>query len=296
MKTLKSASIITAIITPFDENGLVDYQALSKLINHLLLHGSQGFVVGGTTGETPTLTETEKLELYQNFSRIVDGRVPIIAGIGSNNTAETINFGKKVSQITGIDYALVVVPYYNKPNQKGMVAHFSAVADQVDLSVIIYNIPGRTGVTMANETILSLTQHANIIGIKQCTSIDDLAFLVANTPGDFFVYTGEDAQALAAKTIGANGVISVASHIYGDEIYEMYQALNQGDIQKAGTIQRYLTPRMNALFMYPSPAPVKALLNEQGFDTGTVRLPLLPLDEDELNKLHHILAGGELHD
>ncbi|MBM7543503.1 4-hydroxy-tetrahydrodipicolinate synthase [Periweissella beninensis] len=291
MTNLKNASIITAIVTPFDDEGLINYQALDKLINHLLLHGSQGFVVGGTTGEAPTLSESEKLELYRRFAEIVAGRVPVIAGIGSNNTATTIDFGEKVSSIPGIDGALVVVPYYNKPNQKGMIAHFTAVAEQIELPVIIYNIPGRTGTTMTNQTVLTLATHPNIMGVKQCTTIDDLAYLVEHAPSNFAVYTGEDAQALVAKTIGARGVISVASHIYGDEIYQMYQALATGNITKAGTLQRFLTPRMNALFMYPSPAPVKALLNEQGFETGSVRLPILPLNTVELAQLHQVLAG-----
>lgn len=289
---IADAQIITAIVTPFNTAGEIDIPALTTLTEHLLAHGSEGFVIGGTTGEAPTLSHTEKLYLYTEFAAIIDGRVPVIAGIGTYNTAETIAFGQEVAQIPGIDMGLVVVPYYNKPSQRGMVAHFTAIADAVALPTMMYNIPGRTGVTMANETVVALAQHPNIQAVKQCTSIDDLGYLVENTPADFAVYTGEDAQALAAKTIGATGLVSVASHIYGDEISEMYAALNAGNIAQAAKLQRFLTPRMNALFMYPSPAPVKALLHEIGLQTGAPRLPILPLDAEELLNLHAVLQGG----
>ena len=213
-----SADIMTAIVTPFGEDGSINFDGLEKLTNHLLDTGSRGFVIGGTTGETPTLSHDEKIELYTRFAQIVNGRGTIIAGTGSNNTAETVRLTAEVGNIPGIDYALVVVPYYNKPNQRGMIAHFTAVAEQSPVPLIIYNIPGRTGVTMANDTVVELSHNANIAGVKQCTSLEDLEYLVQNTPDDFNVYTGEDAQALSAKAVGANGVISVTSHIYGREM------------------------------------------------------------------------------
>ncbi|QBO37054.1 4-hydroxy-tetrahydrodipicolinate synthase [Periweissella cryptocerci] len=289
---ISDAKIMTAIVTPFDVHGELDLNALANLTEHLLAHGSEGFVIGGTTGEAPTLSHDEKLRLYRAFAEIIDGRVPVIAGIGSYNTAETIAFGQEVAAIAGIDMGLVVVPYYNKPNQRGMVAHFTAIADAVALPIMMYNIPGRTGVTMANETVVTLAKHPNIHAVKQCTSIDDLGYLVEHTPTGFAVYTGEDAQALAAKTIGATGLVSVASHIYGDEIAAMYTAVDAGDFAHAAELQRFLTPRMNALFMYPSPSPVKALLNEQGLETGSPRLPILPLDAEEFVMLKSVLAGG----
>ncbi len=166
MTTLENADIITAIITPFDENDQINYDALERLTNHLIETGSRGFVIGGTTGETPTLTEAEKLELYRRFAQIVAGRVPVIAGTGSNNTRETVAFTRTVTQIDGIDMALVVVPYYNKPNQRGMIAHFEAVAAQTEKPIIMYNIPGRTGVTMSNETVVTLSQNPMIAGVS----------------------------------------------------------------------------------------------------------------------------------
>lgn len=285
----ENVDLMTAIITPFDDNEKIDFSALKKLTEHLLDTGSKGFVVGGTTGETPTLTEAEKLELYQKFVEIVDGRVPIIAGAGSNNTAQTIDFIKKISQIKGIDMALVVVPYYNKPNQRGMKAHFETIAKNSPLPIMIYNIPGRTGVLMEKETVVELANNPNIQGVKQCNTMEDLEYIVEHAPKDFNVYSGEDAQALFAKVIGANGVVSVASHLYGTEMTEMYQALDEGNYQIAGKIQRQLTPKMAALFMYPSPSPVKAALNHVGYQIGGCRLPILALNEAEQTKLFKIL-------
>ena len=285
----ENVDLMTAIITPFDDNEKIDFSALKKLTEHLLDTGSKGFVVGGTIGETPTLTEAEKLELYQKFVEIVDGRVPIIAGAGSNNTAQTIDFIKKISQIKGIDIALVVVPYYNKPNQRGMKAHFETIAKNSPLPIMIYNIPGRTGVLMEKETVVELANNPNIQGVKQCNTMEDLEYIVEHAPKDFNVYSGEDAQALFAKVIGANGVVSVASHLYGTEMTEMYQALDEGNYQIAGKIQRQLTPKMAALFMYPSPSPVKAALNHVGYQVGGCRLPILALNEAEQTKLFKIL-------
>ncbi|WP_334333567.1 4-hydroxy-tetrahydrodipicolinate synthase [Companilactobacillus sp. HBUAS59544] len=273
--------LMTAIITPFDQAQKIDYPALKRLTEHLLATGTKGFVIGGTTGETPTLTEAEKLELYRNFVEIVDGRVPIIAGAGSNNTQQTIDFINKLAQISGIDMALVVVPYYNKPNQRGMKAHFETIAKNSPLPIMIYNIPGRTGVLMEKETVVELSQNPNIQGIKQCNTMEDLEYIVEHTPADFNVYSGEDAQALFAKVIGANGVVSVASHIYGNEMSKMYSLLDQGNYQEAGAIQRQLTPKMAALFMYPSPSPVKAALNKLGYQVGGCRLPIVSLNDEE---------------
>ncbi|TGD21058.1 4-hydroxy-tetrahydrodipicolinate synthase [Companilactobacillus suantsaicola] len=286
----KDVDLMTAIITPFDQAQKIDYPALKKLTEHILTTGTKGFVIGGTTGETPTLTENEKLELYRKFVEIVDGRVPIIAGAGSNNTQQTIDFINKLAQISGIDMVLVVVPYYNKPNQRGMKAHFETIAKNSPLPIMIYNIPGRTGVLMEKETVVELSQNPNIQGIKQCNTMEDLEYIVEHTPADFNVYSGEDAQALFAKVIGANGVVSVASHIYGNEMSKMYSLLDQGNYQKAGTIQRQLTPKMAALFMYPSPSPVKAALNKLGYQVGGCRLPIVTLNDEEKAVLFEKLA------
>ncbi|MDR3189853.1 MAG: 4-hydroxy-tetrahydrodipicolinate synthase [Lactobacillaceae bacterium] len=274
-------NLITAIITPFTVDDTIDYPALDALTDKLLEDGTQGFVIGGTTGESPTLTTAEKIALYTHFAEYVGGRGPVIANVGDNNTAHSVELAKTVSAIAGIDALLAVTPYYNKPSQKGMIAHFSAIADAASVPVMLYNIPGRSAVGLTNATVVELAQHPNINAVKQVTTIDDLAYLVEHTPADFAVYTGEDAQTLAAKVVGANGTISVAGHLYSSEIAGVFAALATGDIQTAGALQRWLTPRMNTLFSYPSPGPVKAILAHEGLINNATRLPILPLDATE---------------
>ncbi|WP_318765586.1 4-hydroxy-tetrahydrodipicolinate synthase [Lactiplantibacillus carotarum] len=271
------AHLMTAMVTPFDDQQQVDDQRLEKLINHLIAHHTQGLLVGGTTGEGPTLSDDEKIDLFTKTVAFVAGRVPIIANTGSNSTAATIKFTQRVSRIAGIDAALVVVPPYNKPDQAGMLAHFTAVADQGGLPIMIYNIPGRVVVKMTVPTILALAQNPNIIGIKQCTDDAELAAVISGAPAGFYVYTGEDGQTLTNQVLGGHGVISVASHVFGDDMATMLAASATGDLKTAGTIQRQLLPRMAALFSAPSPAPVKAVLNAQHILVGAPRLPILPL-------------------
>ncbi|OYS19708.1 4-hydroxy-tetrahydrodipicolinate synthase [Lactobacillus taiwanensis] len=281
MTRLRDADLLTAIVTPFGENEKINFDSLKKLTNYLINQGTNGFVIGGTTGETPELSHDEKIELYTKFGEIVNGRVPVIAGTGSNNTAETVAFTNEVAKIKGIDYALIVVPPYNKPNQRSMVAHFTAVAENVNLPIVIYNIPGRTGVKMNQETIVQLSHVENIKGIKQCASLEELEYIIDHKDSDFQVFTGEDSQALTARLLGANGVVSVASHIYSKQMRKMYDNLYAGNYPEAARLQRWLTPKMAALFMYPSPSPVKAVLNAQGFNTGDCRLPLVSLNNEE---------------
>lgn len=285
MTNLLNSDLLTAIVTPFDAEGKIDFASLEKLTNYLINQGVNGFVVGGTTGETPTLSHDEKIALYEHFGQIVNHRVPVIAGVGSNNTQETIDFTNEVAKIDGIDYGLVVVPPYNKPDQRSMIAHFSAVAEHADMPIVIYNIPGRTGVKMEVKTIAHLAKLPNIVGIKQCASLEEIEYLVDHTPDDFAIFTGEDAQALTARLLGANGVISVAAHSYPMQMRKMFDTFYEGDYAHAATMQRWLTPRMNALFMYPSPSPIKALLSAQGFQMGDCRLPLVSLNDEEKENL-----------
>ena len=287
---LKNSHIMTAMVTPFGKDGNVDYELLKKLIDHLLSTGTDGILVSGTTGEGPTLTEEEKIELIEKTVEYVAGRVPVVAGTGSNNTKATIEYTNKVAKIDGVDAALVVVPYYNKPDQAGMIAHFTAVADNVNLPIVMYNIPGRTGVTMEVKTIAELSKHQNIIGIKDCTGIVNMAEIVANTPDNFLAFTGEDADALAARNVGAQGVISVASHLFGKKISQMYAANSKGDNEIAGELMRDLTPKMKALFSHPSPSPVKAALNHVGIEVGGCRLPILALDDAQASVLFNQLG------
>ena len=285
MTNFDKADLMTALITPFNKEDKVDYPGLKKLTEHLLNTGSTGFVIGGTTGETATMTHDEKIELYTKFAQIIAGRVPVVAGTGSNNTAQTVAFTQEVGQIPGIDMALVVAPYYNKPDQRGITAHFEKVAENSPVPIIIYNIPGRTGIKITKETLVELSHNPKIAGVKQCSDLEDLEYIVEHAAKDFLVYTGEDLQSLTAKVLGAKGVISVASHIYGKAMREMYDDLDQGKIAAAGKLQRQLMPKMQALFMYPSPSPVKAVLNAQGLPAGGCRLPIVALIETEKRQL-----------
>ncbi|MBJ7617231.1 4-hydroxy-tetrahydrodipicolinate synthase [Weissella confusa] len=278
----ENIELITAIITPFTANDQIDYVALDRLADRLLHDGTQGFVIGGTTGESPTLTHDEKIALYTHFAAHIGNRGVVVANVGDNNTAHSVALAKEVSAIPGVDGLLAVTPYYNKPSQAGMIAHFTAIADASSVPVMLYNIPGRSAVGLTNESVVTLAQHPMINAVKQVTTIDDLAFLVGHTPADFAVYTGEDAQTLAAKVVGATGTISVAAHVYSREMADLFAAVAEGNIETAGRLQRWLTPRMNAFFRYPSPSPVKAVLAQRGEIENTTRLPILPLTDVEL--------------
>lgn len=277
------------MVTPFDEHNELDLEKTSLLLEHLLNNGTDGIVVGGTTGESPTLTTEEKLALYKHVVSVVNGRVPVIAGTGSNNTKETIELTKEVENI-GVDGILLVAPYYNKPNQDGLYEHFKAVAESTFLPIMLYNIPGRSVVNMSVDTTVKLSKIPNIVSIKDASGdLDMMSEIIERTDDDFTLYSGDDGLTLPALSVGATGVVSVASHIIGLEMKEMIDAFQNGDIQKAASIHRKLLPKMNALFLAPSPSPVKSALNERGVTVGTVRLPLVPLTEEEMNKMNQML-------
>ncbi|HEM5083037.1 TPA: 4-hydroxy-tetrahydrodipicolinate synthase [Streptococcus suis] len=293
IQDLRDVKIITAMITPFKEDGAINYDVLPDLVEHLLAHHTEGILLAGTTAESPTLTHEEELELFAAVQKIVNGRVPLIAGIGTNDTRDSIEFAKEVAAFGGFAAGLAIVPYYNKPSQEGMYQHFKAIADASDLPIIIYNIPGRVVVEMTPETMLRLAEHSNIIGVKECTSLANMAYLIEHKPEDFLIYTGEDGDAFHAMNLGADGVISVASHTNGDEMYEMFTAIEQQDIRTAAAIQRKFIPKVNALFSYPSPAPVKAVLNYMGFEVGPLRLPLVPCPEEDAKRIIKVVVDGD---
>ncbi|WP_029180531.1 4-hydroxy-tetrahydrodipicolinate synthase [Streptococcus suis] len=293
IQDLRDVKIITAMITPFKEDGAINYDVLPELVEHLLSHHTEGILLAGTTAESPTLTHAEELELFAAVQKIVNGRVPLIAGIGTNDTRDSIEFAKEVAAFGGFAAGLAIVPYYNKPSQEGMYQHFKAIADASDLPIIIYNIPGRVVVEMTPETMLRLAEHPNIIGVKECTSLANMAYLIEHRPDDFLIYTGEDGDAFHAMNLGADGVISVASHTNGDEMYEMFTAIEQQDIRTAAAIQRKFIPKVNALFSYPSPAPVKAVLNYMGFEVGPLRLPLVPCPEEDAKRIIKVVVDGD---
>lgn len=288
---LRDAKIITALVTPFKENGDINFDALPKLIEHLLAHHTQGLILAGTTGESPTLTHDEEIELFRVVQEIVAGRIPLIAGIGTNDTRDSIIFTQEVAAFGGFAAGLAVVPYYNKPSQEGLYQHFKAIADASDLPIMLYNVPGRTVAQLSVATSLRLAQHPNIIAIKECTGIENLTYLIEQAPDDFLVYTGEDGQAFHAKALGAHGVVSVASHTNGDDFFDMFDALENGQVQAAAQIQRHLLPKIDALFSLPSPMPVKAVLNHQGFEVGPLRLPLVAATAEEARPIIQAIEG-----
>lgn len=232
IEDLRNVKIITAMITPFNADGSINFDALPKLVEHLLAHHTDGILLAGTTAESPTLTHDEELELFAAVQKIVNGRVPLIAGVGTNDTRDSIEFAREVAAFGGFAAGLAIVPYYNRPSQEGMYQHFKAIADASELPIIIYNIPGRVVVEMTPETMLRLAEHPNIIGVKECTSLANMAYLIEHKPDDFLIYTGEDGDAFHAMNLGADGVISVASHVNGDEMHEMLTAIENSDIKK----------------------------------------------------------------
>lgn len=279
------------MVTPFDKNENIDFQKLSKLIDYLLNNGTDSLVVAGTTGESPTLSEEEKIALIQYSVKEAAGRAPIIAGSGSNNTKASIKLTKKAEE-AGADAVMLVTPYYNKPSQEGMYRHFRAIAEETSLPVMLYNVPGRTAASLAPETTIRLAEIPNIIAIKEASGdLDAITKIVAETPEDFAVYSGDDSLTLPALSVGARGIVSVASHIIGPEMQEMIKHYTEGNTAQAALIHQKLLPLMKGLFAAPNPSPLKTALQLKGLDVGSVRLPLIPLNEDERLRLSSLMKG-----
>jgi 4-hydroxy-tetrahydrodipicolinate synthase len=270
--------VIVAMVTPFKEDGSVNYEVAEKLAVHLVDHGNDGLVICGTTGESPTLSWEEEYELFQVVKKAVGHRAKIIAGTGSNSTQEAIAATQKSAKL-GLDGSLQVVPYYNKPPQEGLYQHFKAIAQACpDLPLMLYNVPGRTSRNLEPETVARLAQIDNIVAIKEASGDLEQACQIRRlTPVSFAIYSGEDALTLPLLTVGGVGVVSVASHLVGKQIQEMIQAFAQGNNQLAQTLQLKLFPLFKILFATTNPIPIKAALNLQGWQVGSVRLPLCEL-------------------
>ncbi|TCJ05932.1 4-hydroxy-tetrahydrodipicolinate synthase [Cytobacillus praedii] len=277
--------VSTAMVTPFDRKGHIDFSKTTQLINHLIENGTESLVVAGTTGESPTLSKEEKLALFQHVVKVVDKRVPVVAGTGSNNTYASIELTKKAEQI-GVDGIMAVAPYYNKPNQEGLYQHFKSISENTKLPVMVYNIPGRSAVNILPETVIRLSKLPNIVAVKEASGdLNAMAKIIAGTEEDFLLYSGDDALTIPVLAIGGYGIVSVASHVIGNEMQEMLQAFLNGDNKKAASIHRELLPIMEGLFAAPSPTPVKTALQLKGLNVGSVRLPLVPLTEQERTAL-----------
>ncbi|MDN3014736.1 4-hydroxy-tetrahydrodipicolinate synthase [Paenibacillus sp. BSR1-1] len=281
----------TAMVTPFDNKGHIDFAKTTQLVNYLIENGTESLVIAGTTGESPTLSKEEKLALFAHVVKAVNKRVPVIAGTGSNNTYASVELTKKAEQL-GVDGIMVVAPYYNKPNQEGLYQHFKTVADATSLPVMVYNIPGRSVVNILPETIIRLAQISNIVAVKEASgNLNAITHIIANTDDDFLLYSGDDAITLPVLAIGGTGVVSVASHVIGNEMQEMIAAFFEGENKKAAKLHQELLPIMQGLFAAPSPAPVKTALQLKGLDVGSVRLPLVGLTEQERATLISILKN-----
>ncbi|MGN4126139.1 4-hydroxy-tetrahydrodipicolinate synthase [Lysinibacillus sphaericus] len=276
----------TAMITPFKEDGTINYPELERIINHLIGNGTDCIVACGTTSENPTMTTEEKIEVVRFTVEKVAGRVPVIAGTGDNETAYSIAMTHKAEE-NGADGIMLVAPYYNKPNQRGIFAHFETIAKETKLPVMLYNVPGRTGINVAYETSVALSKIPNIAWIKEASgNLDQMGDIIENVDAadDFFVYSGDDGLTLPLLAIGGAGIISVASHVVGNDMQLMIKAFKEGNHQLAAQIHRALLPLVRALFAQPNPSPVKYAMTKLGFDTLNVRLPMVEMtDEEKVN-------------
>ena len=285
MRRSRFGPVVTAMITPMTDDGNVDLEEAKRLARWLCDHGSTGLVVAGTTGEGPTLTDNEKLAMFAAVREAVRGRAQIIANTGGNDTRKSVEFTKKAAAC-GVDAILAVGPYYNKPPQAGLVAHFEAIATAARLPVMIYNIPSRTAVNVATDTLVELSAHEGIVAVKESSGdLMQIAEICARVPRDFDVYACDDHLALPTASVGGVGVVSVASHVAGDDIRAMLERHFSGDVEGAAALHQRLLPLIRALFAVTSPIPVKAAVGRFGFSVGTCRLPLVELTSDQQRAL-----------
>ena len=286
--------LLTAMVTPFDAQGEVDYQQARRLALSLLDSGSDGVVVSGTTGESPTLSREEKLRLFAETKSALGNRGTVVAGTGSYNTKEGQELTKEAEK-TGVDACLLVVPYYNRPTQQGLWEHFKAIAQSTTLPCIIYNVPSRTVTNLAADTIIRLSKIDNIVGVKEASgNLGQIAEIIHRIKEDFLVYSGNDSDTFPILALGGYGVISVASHLVGIQIKDMMEKFLDGKPQEAAKIHRYLLPLVNALFIVSNPMPVKWALNYVGFPVGKPRLPLIEPDEKSADLIKATLKNYKI--
>jgi 4-hydroxy-tetrahydrodipicolinate synthase len=287
--------LLTAMVTPFDDKGAVDYAQAKRLATALLDSGSDGMVIGGTTGETPTLSHEEKLRLFAEVKSVADGRGVVVAGTGNYNTAESIELSREAEKV-GVDALLLTVPYYNRPPQEGLLRHFEAIAKSTSLPCILYNIPGRTGTNMTAETAIRLSRIPNIVGVKEASSnFGQIAAIIQGADEGFRVWSGNDSDTLPILALGGYGVICVISHLTGLQMRQLIESFLAGRTEEASQIHHRLLPLNNALMtLSTNPIPIKYALNQIGFRVGPPRLPLVEPDKATGEKImaevrrHHI--------
>lgn len=286
--------VLTAMVTPFDGANNVDYEQAKKLALALLDSGSDGVVVSGTTGESPTLSKEEKVRLISEVKSVVGDRGVVVAGTGSNNTAESIKLTQEAEK-AGADGALLVVPYYNKPTQDGLFQHFKTIVEGTSLPCILYNVPGRTVTNLAADTTIRLSTIGNIVGVKEASgNLEQIGRIIEGTDKDFLVYSGEDSDTLPIIALGGHGVISVVSHLVGRQLSEMIEKFYSGDTETAARIHRHLLPLMKILFIVSNPSPIKYAMSLAGFPVGAPRLPLVEPDEKSKAQIETVLKDYQI--
>lgn len=284
-------NVITAMVTPFNNELEVDYNLAVKLAERIVSEGTDTVLLAGTTGESPTLTSEEKLQLFEKVTAALKGKAPIMAGTGGNNTKASIDLSKEAEKL-GVDCLLLVVPYYNKPPQEALYAHFKAIAQAVTIPVVLYNVPSRTVTNLEPATVKKLSEIDNIIGIKEaCGNMDQISTLKMLVPNEFKIYSGDDSLTLPMLSLGCNGVISVAAQVVGKEIQEMITLFKDGKTKEACELHYRLMPVFKAMFLTTNPIPVKAAVNMTGFNAGPLRLPLLELDDHKKQQVYDSLKN-----
>lgn len=286
--------VLTAMVTPFNEQMEVDYEQAKKLACYLIEHGNDGLVVAGTTGESPTLSAEEKIKLFQVVKEAVGDKALVIAGTGSYDTMASVRLTKEAEKV-GVDGIMLVVPYYSKPSQEGLYQHFKTIAATTTLPVLLYNIPGRTGINMEPETIARLSEIDNIVAVKEASGkMDQVSKIKALAKEDFVVYSGDDSMTLPILSVGGYGIISVVGHVAGDQIKEMVQLYLDGKVEEAAKMHIKLYDLFKTMFITANPVPIKYALNLKGMNVGTVRLPLVEANDKEKAAIKTCLEKMEL--
>ena len=286
--------LLTAMVTPFDSEGRVDYAQARRLALALVASGSDGVVVAGTTGESPTLTPEEQTRLFAEIKEALDGEGDVVAGTGSNSTAEAVKYTEDATKV-GADAVLSVVPYYNKPPQEGLYRHFKAIAESTDLPVILYNVTSRTAINMSADTVIRLSEIPNIVGIKEAGGdLGQAAHIIRDARPGFLVWSGNDDQTYPMMAMGGYGIISVASHLVGAQIKAMMGLTLEGDLERAAAEHRRLLPLFQGLFVLANPIPVKYAVNKAGFNVGEPRLPLVTPDPSTAAWLDNLMQQYEV--
>ncbi len=288
---VKNCRLITAMVTPFKDDGSVDYKQARNLALKLIESGSDGLVVVGTTGESPTLVRPEELKLFSEVKKAVGNRAAVIAGTGSNATAEAVETTIQAEE-TGVDACLLVAPYYNKPSQEGLYQHFKKIAESTRLPCILYNVPSRTVVSLSAETTIRLSRVDNIIGTKEASgNFDEISRIISSVSPEFRVWSGNDSDTLPMMSIGAYGAVSVVSHLVGRQIKAMMEHFINAELSSAAKIHNHLMPLFKNMFITANPCPLKYALNYLGFKVGKPRLPLVEPDEKAAAVIRDILGS-----